>query len=313
MPRVRDAAGRGGTTATHPLCGVPRGITQKPNRKNDMTTAVQTATKPSALAVMASRYSVDPNKLLETLKGTVFAKASNEELLALVVVANQYGLNPFTREIYAFPKQGGGIQPVVSIDGWIRVMNEHPTFDGVEFSFAGEGDDMACTATIYVKGRSKPVSVTEYFAECARNTEPWKTCPRRMLRHKALIQCARIAFGFGLADEDDAKLANVDPIPTTRNATPPSVDTVTLHLPNPADAAKLDPEPTPQSLLDVAVTGQGFTFDDFRTWAAASGQIADPDSIGSFDDISPTVAKRILRIKPEMLRAMVAAKNGGAK
>ena len=35
-------------------------------------------------------------------------------------------------------------------------------------------------------------------------TEPWKRWPRRMLRHKALIQAARIAFGFaGIYDEDE--------------------------------------------------------------------------------------------------------------
>ncbi len=39
---------------------------------------------------------------------------------------------------------------------------------------------------------------------CKRNTEPWKM-EHRMLRHKAVMQCARIAFGFsGIHDEDDA-------------------------------------------------------------------------------------------------------------
>ena len=34
---------------------------------------------------------------------------------------------------------------------------------------------------------------------------PWKTHPKRMLRHKAMIQCARLAFGFtGIYDQDEA-------------------------------------------------------------------------------------------------------------
>ena len=42
--------------------------------------------------------------------------------------------------------------------------------------------------------------------ECARNTDPWKSHPRRMLRHKATIQAARIAFGFaGIYDEDEGE------------------------------------------------------------------------------------------------------------
>ncbi|MFO1465836.1 MAG: recombinase RecT [Steroidobacteraceae bacterium] len=58
--------------------------------------------------------------------------------------------------------------------------------------------------TIERKDRSMPVSVREYLAECERDTGPWKSHPRRMLRHKALIQCARIAFGFaGVYDPDE--------------------------------------------------------------------------------------------------------------
>ena len=75
------------------------------------TTALVTA-KPSAINLMASRLSVEPAKLYDTLKSTVFQKATNEELLALVVVANEYGLNPFLKELYAFPAKGGGIVPI---------------------------------------------------------------------------------------------------------------------------------------------------------------------------------------------------------
>ena len=163
-------------------------------------------TKQSALAIMASKFSVEPARLLETLKATLMPKATNEELLSFVVTANQYGLNPFTREIYAFPARNGGIQPVVSVDGWIRMMNNHASFDGIQFTTEDkDGKPFSVTATIHLKDRTHPVEVTEYFSECSRNTEPWKVNPRRMLRHKALIQCARVAFGFsGITYEEEA-------------------------------------------------------------------------------------------------------------
>jgi phage recombination protein Bet len=152
---------------------------------------------------MASKMNVEPSKLLETLKATAFKGASNEEMLALVVVSNEYGLSPLTKQIYAFPAKGGGIVPVVSIDGWISMVNRQPQLDGIEFDMSPDGEE--CTCHIHIKGRSKPVVVTEYKSECFRATEPWKTMPKRMLRHKALIQCARVAFGFsGIYDEDEA-------------------------------------------------------------------------------------------------------------
>ena len=37
-------------------------------------------------------------------------------------------------------------------------------------------------------------------------TGPWQSHPKRMLRHKAMIQCARLAFGFaGIYDKDEAE------------------------------------------------------------------------------------------------------------
>lgn len=175
---------------------------------NENTTlAVQSAPKASALQLMASKYSVEPKKLLETLKNTVFRGATDDELVALVVVANEYGLNPLCKEIYAFPAKGGGIVPVVSIDGWIRMMNDHPQFDGIDYEFEHDeqGKLIACTSVIYRKDRTKPVRVTEYMIECRRNTDPWKM-EHRMLRHKATIQGARVAFGFsGITDEEEAQ------------------------------------------------------------------------------------------------------------
>src|SRR3546814_18172510 len=44
------------------------------------------------------------------------------------------------------------------------------------------------------------------MSECKRGTQPWQSHPRRMLRHKATIQCARLAFGFGgIYDQDEAE------------------------------------------------------------------------------------------------------------
>ena len=184
--------------------------------------------KQSALSVMASRFNVEPTKLLDTLRATLMPKASNEDLLAFVVTANEYQLNPFTREIYAFPSRSGGIQPVVSVDGWIKLMNRHPSFDGIQFATEDrDNKPHSVTATIYLKDRSRPVEVTEYFSECYRATEPWKVNPRRMLRHKALIQCARVAFGFsGIIDEEEAiPQVNVTPSrPIFRSKLEPKVE-----------------------------------------------------------------------------------------
>lgn len=181
--------------------------------QNEITKVQTSPPAVSALAVLASKLHCEPQKLLSTLTSTVFKGANAEELLALVVVANVYGLNPLLKELYAFPAKGGGIVPIVSIDGWLRIINDHPQMDGLETSYGynEHGAMMSCTCKIYRKDRQHPTVATEYLSECKRNTEPWKM-EYRMLRHKVIIQCARIAFGFsGIHDEDEGAVIGERP------------------------------------------------------------------------------------------------------
>lgn len=165
----------------------------------------------------------DGADLIGTLKATAFkGQVSDAQMTALLVVANQYALNPWTKEIYAFPDKNNGIVPVVGVDGWSRIINSHPQFDGIEF----EQNDESCTCIIYRKDRNRPIKVTEWMAECKRNgMGPWQSHPRRMLRHKAMIQCARLAFGYGgIYDQDEAEriveAAPVKHMGTVEDATP---------------------------------------------------------------------------------------------
>lgn len=179
----------------------------------------------SVIARMAERFGVDATKMVDTLKATAFQTEkpiTNEQLMALCVVADQYKLNPFTKEIYAYPeKKGDGIVPVVGVDGWVRIINEHPQFNGVDFRYSDEiiesAEHKPCNEWIesvfYRKDRAHPIVVREYLEECYqpprgqyKTPGPWQSHTRRMLRHKTLIQGGRIAFGFaGIYDPDEAE------------------------------------------------------------------------------------------------------------
>lgn len=189
-----------------------------------MSTAVATPPRQSLVVKFADRYSVDPTKLMTTLKNTAFRQrgdqeVTDEQMMALLVVADQYGLNPFTGEIFAFNDKGA-IKPMVSVDGWLRIINEHPQFDGMEFHYAEEWETPIrgrntyawIECVIYRKDRSRPTIIREYIDECYQGPRgngngfdgPWQTTTKRMLRHRSIIQCGRVAFGFaGLHDVDE--------------------------------------------------------------------------------------------------------------
>jgi len=178
-----------------------------------MSTALTTLTQKLATALNMG----NGTELVETLKATAFkGNVSDSQMTALLIVANQYGLNPWTKEIYAFPDKNNGIVPVVGVDGWSRIINSHPQFDGLDF----EQNDERCTCIIWRKDRQHPIRITEWLVECRRsNAGPWQSHPRRMLRHKAMIQCARLAFGYvGIYDQDEAeRLIESDPVPREKD------------------------------------------------------------------------------------------------
>ena len=179
----------------------------------------------SVIDSLARHYTMEKAAFLQVMKVTIMkgANVSNEDIAAFCLVAKEHGLNPFTKEIFAFPANGG-IQPIVSVDGWMKLINSHPDFDGMEFNdTVVDGKITAITCNMFRKGRSHPVAVTEYMSECYRQTPTWKQWPARMLRHKTAIQAARYAFGFaGIMEPDEAERM-VDPIQATVEMVPQAV------------------------------------------------------------------------------------------
>jgi phage recombination protein Bet len=162
----------------------------------------------SLLATFAHRYGLEANNMMRTLRATVLRPAangadpSNEQVAAFMIVANQHELNPFTKEIHGFVDKRGGIVPIVGVDGWAKLANQHPQFDGMDF----EQNDESCTCKIYRKDRAHPIVVTEYLSECKQGSPAWTSHPKRMLRHRAMVQAMRLAFSFaGVYDADEGE------------------------------------------------------------------------------------------------------------
>lgn len=166
----------------------------------------------SLTKVMAAKFDMEPGPFIMALKETaVPGNISDGQFAAFLMVAKEYNLNPITREIFAFPSQGG-IRPIVSIDGWMKIINNHKDFDGMKSkdNLDKDGNLISITVQMFRKDRNHPVEVTEYMNECRRNSPTWKQWPARMLRHKAMIQAARYAFSFsGIEEEDEFKRSEI--------------------------------------------------------------------------------------------------------
>ena len=136
---------------------------------------------------------------------------SENDLKRLLIAAERLGLDPLNNEIYALQSGDDPMSAallVVSVNGWSRILNANPVFDGMHFLESTETSDSIpqwIECTIHRKDRGVPTTVREYLCEVRGDQGAWLTHPRRMLRHKAMVQCARVCFGLvGIHDPDEA-------------------------------------------------------------------------------------------------------------
>ena len=85
----------------------------------------------------------------------------------------------------------------------MKLINQDPQFAGItckESTELEEGIPLWMECSIYRHDRILPITVKEYYAEIKTEHAFWKAMPRRMLRHRAIQQCARLAFNIHCAD-----------------------------------------------------------------------------------------------------------------
>lgn len=210
--------------------------------------------KKMLLEYMADKYSLNTEEFSKTVRATCgLSTATPEQFAAFLIVAKTYDLNPLLKEIYAFAGRGGAVVPIVSIDGWVNLINSNPQLDGFDFAWehSDNGELISCTCTIYRKDRSHPVSITEYYQECKRDTDPWKM-KHRMLRHKALMQAARYSFGFaGIYDEDEGRTIADGP----SDSGPPRASQPMRDITPPKQAQSVPADATPAESKIAAADG----------------------------------------------------------
>ena len=183
----------------------------------------------TALVRLADAQGVSPEEIKNVLSGMIIsakaqhgATASDAELTVVSSICSQYGLNPLAREAHAFVS-GGKLSVTIGVDGWIKIMNRQPDFDGVEFDDNFDGKELVSVTTkIYIKGRKFPTCVTEYMDECYQAKSPaWQKFKKRMLRNKSLGQCVRVAFGISeVIDSDEADRIKESEPQQARDITP---------------------------------------------------------------------------------------------
>ena len=119
--------------------------------------------------------------------------------LGILRLIKRYQLDPFCNELTLVQLKPDYWQPMITIDGWNKIVNQHAAFVGIQFQESGKLVDgvpewMECA--IYRNDRHYPITIREYYSEVSTEHSSWKAMPHRMLRYRTMQQSARLAFGI---------------------------------------------------------------------------------------------------------------------
>jgi len=160
----------------------------------------------SIISTYAASRHMEKEALISTLMKTIAPpEASMEDIVGFLQIAHRFDLDPWAKEIFMI-RSRGKVSTYVGIDGYSKIVNRQPEYDGCEFTYDQDPDGSitAVTCTMWRKDRTHPMAVTEFYVECVppSPSEAWKRSPGRMLRHRAFVQAARLCFGIsGALDE----------------------------------------------------------------------------------------------------------------
>jgi len=147
------------------------------------------------LAKAASGVGIDEVELKAWIDLQIEVPAKT--ILTLLRMMQSLRLDPLCEEIGFTQYEDGQWQVFITIEGCSKLLNQHPQFNGLVFTQADtliDGLPEWVECSIYRKDREVPTTVREYLAEVRGENSIWQKMLRRMMRHRALQQCVRLAI-----------------------------------------------------------------------------------------------------------------------
>jgi len=172
---------------------------------------------------------------LDLIRKCCADKATDAEFQQFMYLCNTYGLDPMTKEIYFIKYNSGGTPTIItSRDGYLKIANQHPAFDGIEsdvvyktdtlikrdngslhitygldhMAFAKGEDSKGLTGafcSVFRKDRSIAMSVfvsaRDYYK---KDNKIWNQYPHAMILKVAEAQALKRAFSIsGLVTKEE--------------------------------------------------------------------------------------------------------------
>ena len=141
-------------------------------------------------------------EMVRTLKETVCKGANDSQFRMFVEVCRATGLNPLLKEIWFVP----GVGVMAGRDGYLRVANEHPQFDGMETKVERDnnGIPIKATCSVWRKDRAHPITCEAFYNEYKKSSSVWQTYKSAMIAKVAEVLALKRSFSInGVVSEEE--------------------------------------------------------------------------------------------------------------
>ena len=160
---------------------------------------------------------------IDTIKKTVALGANDSELKMFLALAAKYDLDPFARELW-FASIGNRNTIITGRDGYLKIANRNPNFDGMTSDVVCENDKfykegnnirhmyaatnrgpiIGAYAVVYRKDRNTPAYFFAQFREYNKGNNVWRQYPSAMIQKVAESCALKRAFSIsGLVTEEE--------------------------------------------------------------------------------------------------------------
>jgi phage recombination protein Bet len=145
----------------------------------------------------------EQREVIDTIKQTVCKGATDAQLNMFLEVCKATGLDPFLKEIWYVAEKG---IIMAARDGYLRVANEHPQFDGIETRVERNDNNIPIKAvcTVWRKDRAHPTICEAYYNEYNKQSPVWKQYPSAMISKVAEVLALKRSFAInGVVSEEE--------------------------------------------------------------------------------------------------------------
>jgi phage recombination protein Bet len=139
---------------------------------------------------------------LDTIRQTVCKGATDAQFHMFIEVCKRTGLDPFLKEIWFVPNVG----VMAGRDGYLRIANEHPQFDGMETRVERDENQIPIKATcsVWRKDRAHPITCEAFYNEYRKSSQVWQTYKSAMISKVAEVLALKRSFSInGVVTEEE--------------------------------------------------------------------------------------------------------------